>query len=72
MLELYRLSGPKSRCQNQKRWRQRKTAHTLNATAVATSRIMTAIIENNQTDQGIRIPEALQPYMGGQEYIGTN
>jgi len=49
-----------------------ETAHTLNATAVATSRIMTAIIENNQTDQGIRIPEALQPYMGGQEYIGTN
>jgi len=49
-----------------------ETAHTLNATAVATSRIMTAIIENNQTEEGIEIPEALRNYMGGQEYIGTN
>lgn len=46
-----------------------ETAHTLNATAVATSRIITAIIENNQTEHGIKIPEALQPYMGGQKYI---
>ncbi len=46
-------------------------AHTLNATAVATSRIMTAIIENNQEEKGIRIPEPLQNYMGGQEYIET-
>ena len=46
-------------------------AHTLNATAVATERAMTAIIENNQTEKGIRIPEALQPYMGGKEYIET-
>ncbi|MFB6147574.1 MAG: serine--tRNA ligase, partial [Candidatus Nanohaloarchaea archaeon] len=46
-----------------------ETAHTLNATACATSRIMTAIIENNQTEKGIRIPDALKEYMGGQEYI---
>ncbi|MFB6203774.1 MAG: serine--tRNA ligase [Candidatus Nanohaloarchaea archaeon] len=46
-----------------------ETAHTLNATACATQRVMTAIIENNQADQGIRIPEPLQDYMGGQEYI---
>ncbi|MFB6204897.1 MAG: serine--tRNA ligase [Candidatus Nanohaloarchaea archaeon] len=45
------------------------TVHTLNATAIATSRIITAIIENNQTERGIEIPEAVQPYMGGQEYI---
>ena len=44
-------------------------AHTLNATAVATSRAMTAIIENHQTEDGIRIAEALQPYMGGQEFL---
>ena len=48
-----------------------ETAHTLNATAVATSRIMTAIIENNQTEKGIEIPEALRDYMGGKEYIET-
>jgi len=46
-----------------------ETVHTLNATLIATSRIMTAIIENNQTENGIRIPEALRDYMGGQEYL---
>lgn len=46
-----------------------QTAHTLNATACATSRIMTAIIENNQTEKGIKIPEPLQNYMGGKEYL---
>ncbi|WP_414837670.1 serine--tRNA ligase [Candidatus Nanosalina sp. VS9-1] len=46
-----------------------ETAHTLNATACATSRVMTAIIENNQTEQGIKIPEPLQKYMGGKEFI---
>ena len=46
-----------------------ETAHTLNATACATSRIMTAIIENNQTEEGVKIPEPLQKYMGGKEFI---
>lgn len=46
--------------------------HTLNATACATQRTITAIIENHQTEEGIRIPEALQPYMNGQEIIETN
>ena len=46
-----------------------ETAHTLNATACATERIITAIIENNQKEQGIKIPEPLQSYMGGQEFI---
>lgn len=45
--------------------------HTLNATACATQRTMTAIIENNQTEKGIKIPEPLQKYMGGQEIIET-
>ena len=43
--------------------------HTLNSTLIATQRLMTIIIENNQTEEGIRIPEALQSYMGGQEFI---
>jgi len=43
--------------------------HTLNSTLVATQRIMTIIIENNQTEKGIKVPEVLQDYMGGQEYI---
>lgn len=44
----------------------KRILHTLNDTAMATSRIMVAIIENNQNKDGsITIPEVLQPYMGG-------
>ncbi|MBI9063379.1 MAG: serine--tRNA ligase [Marinilabiliaceae bacterium] len=39
-------------------------AHTLNGSALALPRIMAAILENNQTAEGIRIPEALVPYTG--------
>ena len=38
--------------------------HTLNGSALALPRIVAAIIENNQTPEGIRIPKALVPYMG--------
>ena len=45
-------------------------AHTLNSTAVATSRALVAIMEQNQMEDGrVRIPEALQPLMGGQEVL---
>ena len=44
--------------------------HTLNNTCVAPPRMLIAFLENNlQEDGKIRIPEALRPYMGGQEYI---
>ncbi|MFT4312331.1 MAG: serine--tRNA ligase [Candidatus Woesearchaeota archaeon] len=44
--------------------------HTLNNTAIATSRALVAIIENHtQKDGSIYIPKALQPFMG-KEYIG--
>jgi seryl-tRNA synthetase len=44
--------------------------HTLNGTAVVSSRFPVAIIENYQTAEGtIRIPEVLQPYMGGLKEI---
>jgi seryl-tRNA synthetase len=48
-----------------------ETAHTLNATACATERVMTAIVENNHREEGIKVPEVLQDYMGGQEFIET-
>ena len=38
--------------------------HTLNGSALALPRIYAALIENNQTAQGIIIPKALQPYTG--------
>ena len=44
--------------------------HTLNNTVVATPRGLIALIENNyQEDGSIKIPKALQPYMGGKEKI---
>ncbi len=39
-------------------------AHTLNGSALALPRIMAAILENNQTDEGINIPQVLQKYTG--------
>ena len=45
-------------------------AHTLNNTVVAPPRMLIAFLENNlQEDGSIRIPEVLQPYMGGQKII---
>ncbi|MBN2334178.1 serine--tRNA ligase [Candidatus Bathyarchaeota archaeon] len=44
--------------------------HTLNNTAMATSRTMIAVIEQCQTEDGyIKVPEALQPYMNGMKVI---
>lgn len=44
--------------------------HTLNNTALASPRIMLPLLENHQQADGtVRIPEALQPYMGGQRII---
>jgi seryl-tRNA synthetase len=43
--------------------------HTLNGSALALPRIVAALLEDNQTPEGIRIPKALQPYMGGEEFI---
>lgn len=40
--------------------------HTLNGSALALPRIVAALLENNQTPEGIRIPKALVPYMGAE------
>ena len=39
-------------------------AHTLNGSAIALPRIVAALLENNQTPDGVIIPEALLPYTG--------
>ncbi len=47
-----------------------KYTHSLNNTAVATSRLPAAILENyQQADGSIKIPEVLRKYMGGREFI---
>ena len=45
-------------------------AHTLNNTVVAPPRMLIAFLENNlQADGSVKIPVALQPYMGGKTEI---
>ncbi|MBQ0111158.1 MAG: serine--tRNA ligase [Oscillospiraceae bacterium] len=45
-------------------------AHTLNNTVVAPPRMLIAFLENNlQEDGSVKIPEALQPYMGGKKVL---
>ncbi|MDA1060297.1 MAG: serine--tRNA ligase, partial [bacterium] len=47
-------------------------AHTLNGTAIAIARTLVAIIENyQQKDGSVKVPEILQPYMGGRTKIET-
>ena len=52
---------------------ERVIVHTLNDTALATSRIMVAILENNQQKDGtIKVPAVLVKYMNGRKVIGTS
>lgn len=45
-------------------------AHTLNGTAIATSRALIAILENHQQEDGsVRIPDVLVPFMGGRTIL---
>jgi seryl-tRNA synthetase len=44
--------------------KQTRLVHTLNGSALALPRIVAAILENNQTESGIKIPAALVPYTG--------
>lgn len=58
------------------RWRNPETGkpelvHTLNGSGLAVGRTLIAVMENYQEQDGsIRIPEVLQPYMGGLEIMG--
>ena len=50
--------------------KDKKYVHTLNSTAIATSRVLKAIIENYQTKEGyVKIPAVLQKYMNGLKVI---
>jgi len=59
----------------QARWRNPDTGrpeplHTLNGSALAVGRCLVAVLENYQQPDGrVAIPEALQPYMGGQSWL---
>ncbi|KAB7627521.1 serine--tRNA ligase [Alkalilimnicola sp. S0819] len=60
----------------QARWRNPETGkpellHTLNGSGLAVGRCLVAILENYQDADGrVRVPDALQPYLGGSRYLG--
>lgn len=70
-LEVSSTSNFESYQANRLKCRYRRTAdkktelcHTLNGSALALPRIVAAIMENNQTPEGIRVPKVLVPYCG--------
>lgn len=52
------------RCRYRTADKKTELVHTLNGSALALPRIVAALLENNQTPDGIRIPKALIPYTG--------
>ena len=69
-LEVSSVSNFESFQSNRSKIRFRETngkpqlAHTLNGSALALPRIVATLLENNQTEKGIKIPKALVPYTG--------
>ena len=61
--DTYQANRLKCRYRNSET-KKTELCHTLNGSALALPRIVAAILENNQTEKGIHIPTALQPYMG--------
>ncbi|HSV88619.1 MAG TPA: serine--tRNA ligase [Bacteroidales bacterium] len=60
--ETFQSNRMKLRCRNDDG--KIMLAHTLNGSALALPRIVAALLENNQSKAGIKIPEALRPYTG--------
>ncbi len=52
------------KCRYRSGEKKTELCHTLNGSALALPRIVAALLENNQTPEGIRIPQALVPYTG--------
>ena len=61
--ESYQANRLKCRYRNSQT-KKTELCHTLNGSALALPRIVAALIENNQTPEGIRIPKVLVPYCG--------
>ncbi len=60
--ESYQANRLKCRFRNEEK--KTELCHTLNGSALALPRIVAALLENHQTEQGIKIPRALVPYCG--------
>ncbi len=58
------------RVRDKEDFESKQFVHTLNSTAIATSRAMRAILENNQQEDGsVVIPKVLRPYMNDKEFL---
>ncbi|MBQ0020599.1 MAG: serine--tRNA ligase [Bacteroidales bacterium] len=61
--DTYQANRLKCRYRNSET-KKTEICHTLNGSALALPRIVAALLENNQTEDGIKIPAALVPFMG--------
>ena len=60
--EAYQTNRMKIRFKDEKGKTQ--LLHSLNGSSMALPRIVAALLENNQTPEGIKLPKAVQPYVG--------
>lgn len=66
----YQATRLNIKVRDSKDFESKQYVHTLNSTAIATSRAMRAILENyQQKDGSVEIPEVLRPYMNNQEFL---
>ena len=49
--------------------KEKKYVHMLNSTLCALPRTICCILENYQTPEGVKVPEALKPFMGGMDVL---
>jgi seryl-tRNA synthetase len=66
----YQAVGLNIRVRDKKDFETKQHVHTLNSTEVATSRVIRAILENNQhSDGSVEIPVVLRQYMNGRKFL---
>jgi seryl-tRNA synthetase len=66
----YQAASLNIRVRDKENFESKQYAHTLNSTAIATSRALRCILENYQNRDGsVTIPEVLRPYMNDREYL---
>ena len=66
----YQATSLNIRVRDKENFESKRFVHTLNSTAIATSRALRCILENYQNKDGsVTIPEVLRPYMGGRELL---
>ena len=66
----YQARGVGTRCGIKKQGEERASyVHMLNSTLCATGRGICALLENHQTADGVKVPEVLQPFMAGIDFL---